>query len=210
MLDGRCDERRCAMKRPLVVLVGMLAILGIAGVAETLARRDISLETPPDLAQQVCPAPVWTGVTAIWKGVTDVRPDKAVGLQQKKGEEPIEVFSTPPPESAFDAAIRELLTSCGMKLADQGPAEMLHLAAQIKKFNVGVEKKLVTGQAKAQSLLTFVADKAGRTMTIDIGDEIESKDVRRGDIKAVTKALQNLFVETLKDIPDTQQMRELK
>jgi Tfp pilus assembly protein PilO len=38
---------------------------------------------------------------------------------------------------------------------------------------------------------------------------MESKKIRSGDIKQLKKTLEELFTETLKQIPETQEMREL-
>jgi uncharacterized lipoprotein YajG len=183
--------------------------IAITASAETSGKEAVALEVPAGLVQGICTQPVWKGVTAVWKGVTDARPDKVIGIQTKKGKEPIEVFANPSLESVLDKALREVFTACGMKIVEKGADDILKLSVQIKQFYAGVEKKLVTGKAKATSSLTFVVDKDAQSTKIDISNELESKEARKGDIKGLTKALNDLLVETLKQITTTQQLREI-
>ena len=199
--------------KKIIGMIAACAVLCLAGAAfaDTPEKETVALEVPAGLAQQICKQPVWNGVIAVWKGVTDERPEKAIGLQTRKnGKDPIEVFASPTLDSVLDKALREVFTACGMKFTDKGGSETLKLSVQIKQFYAGVEKKLITGKAKATSALTFTADKAMQTRTIDIGNDMESKEARKGDIKGLTKALNSLLAETLKQVPTTQQLRELK
>jgi uncharacterized lipoprotein YajG len=198
------------MNRALVAVAAVLLAVLVGAPAQAVKKEVVALEVPPGLVQEVCTQPVWSGVTAVWRGVTDARPDKAIGMQTKKGKEAIEVFASPSLESVLDKALRQIFTACGMKLVQTPGGEQLRLAVEIKQFYAGVEKKLVTGKAKATSMLTFTADKGIQTKTIDIGNDLESKDVRKGDIKGLTKALNNLLAETLKQVPATRELRELK
>lgn len=199
------------MKRTgLVLAVFISLVISHAALAQEAAKPTIALDVTPEATAQMCPTPVWNGVKAVWSGISDARADKVIGTQTKKGEPPIEVMANPPLDEAFDKALRRLFSVCGMKFVDTAPADTLRLSAQIKEFYSGVEKKLVTGKAVSKGMLTFIADKGPKSMTIDVGTELDSKEIRRGDIKALTKALNQLFVETLKQVPTTQQLRDLK
>jgi uncharacterized lipoprotein YajG len=204
--------KEVVMQRILSCILGIgLMLVALVAAAEAPEKEVVALEVPAGLVREICAQPVWNGVTAVWKGVTDERPGKAIGLQTKsKGKEPIEVFAIPTLDSVFDKALRDVFTACGMKFIDKGASETLKLSVQIKQFYAGVEKKLITGKAKAVSALTFTADKAMQTKTIDIGNDMESKEARKGDIKGLTKALNSLLAETLKQVPTTQQLRDMK
>ena len=211
MLAGWEFQREAIMKRLFACFIGCAAlVLSASAMAQDPSRPSISLETPAWFAQQACPAPVWNGVIAVWKGTTDTRHEKVIGVQTKKGQEPIEVVANPPLDAAFDKALRDLFVACGMKFVEKTEGETPRLSAEIKDFYAGVEKKLVTGKSVAKSMLTLVIDKGITTKTVDVGMEMESKDVRKGDIKGLTNALNKLFIETLKQIPTTQQLRDLK
>jgi len=198
------------MKKIMGVIV-VCAVLFVAMTvsAETSGKEAVTLEIPAGLVQNICTQPVWNGVTAVWSGVTDTRQDKVIGIQTKKGKEAVEVFANPSLESVFDKALREVFTACGMKIVNTPGGETLKLSAEIRQFYAGVEKKLVTGKAKCTSALTFTVDKGAQSTKIDISNDLESKEARKGDIKGLTKALNDLLVETLKQIPSTQQLREI-
>lgn len=197
------------MKRMIVILSALLMV-STAVQAEEIVRAEVALSVAPDFYVQTCSTPVWKGMTAVWKGVSDDRADKIVGLQTKKGQEPVAVTAMPPVDKAFDAALRTLFESCGMKLTDKGDAAATKITVEVKDFYAGVEKKLVTGKAKAKSLLSFLVDQGVRSNTVEVGMEMESKEARKGDIKALTKALNNLFAETLKQVVVTPLLRDLK
>ncbi len=199
------------MKRFFASCVGILAIaFSWTAVAADAQNQTISLQPPAGLAQEACPAPIWSGVTAVWGGVTDTRADKAVGTQTKKGEEPIDVSANPPLDQVLNASLKELFAVCGIKFVDKGDANTLKISADIKQFHAGLQKKFFTGSAQASSMLTFTIDKGYASRTVDIGMDMESKDVRKGDIKGLTKALNSLLVATLKEIPAKKQLLDLK
>ncbi len=197
------------MKRMIVMLSAML-LASSAAMAQEAAKAEVALSAAPDFYAQACATPVWKGVTAVWRGVADDRADKVVGMQTKKGEEPVAVAAVPSVDKAFDAALRTLFERCGMKLVDKGDAATTKISVEVKDFYAGVEKKLVTGKAKASSMLSFLIDQGVRSNTIEVGMELESKEARKGDIKALTKALNNLFAETLKQVVATPMLRDLK
>ena len=197
------------MKTAATFVVAMaLVIFCIEARGEQSAS--VMLEMPAALPAEACPQPAWTNVSAVWKGVVDKRPSPEVGMQTQKGKEPIPVVSEPPATEAFDGALKKLLPACGMKLVEKGTEETLVLSAELREFYVGVEKKLLTGKSEARSSVAFMARKGNRSTSVTVGYEIDSKKVRSGNIKQISKALSELFVETLRQIPATPEMRELK
>lgn len=197
------------MRRMLLAAAAM-ALVAVSAKAEQVERAEVALGVAPEFYAEVCSAPVWKGVSVVWKGVADDRADKVVGIQTKKGKEPVAVTAVPSVDKAFDAALRTLFERCGMTLADKGDASGMKISVEVKDFYAGVEKKLVTGKARAKSLLSFMVDQGVRSNTIEVGMELESKEARKGDIKALTKALNNLFAETLKQVVATPMLRDLK
>ncbi|MFH0799283.1 MAG: YajG family lipoprotein [Pseudomonadota bacterium] len=197
------------MKR--ITIVALLAIIasssGIASAAESVS---IALTMPPGTAAEACKIPAWKGLTVAWGGVTDKRPSPEVGLQTQKGKEAIPVLAEPALTSAFDSALRTLFSACGMKFASKETEGAVQLSAEIREFYVGVKKGLLTGKSEAKSGIAFVSRHGNQSATVVVGSEMESKKIRSGNIKQITSTLNDLFADTLKQIPATQEMRELK
>lgn len=197
------------MKKVCLLLTVMAFMLG-TGIRGAMAQEvTVPLTVPADLIPKLCAAPIWSGVTVVWKGVSDDRTDKSVGAQMQKGKEPINVMSDPRIEKVMDSALRDLFTTCGMKLVDKGDVGT-KMTVEVKEFYAGVEKKLLTGKAVAKSMLSFMVDQGVKTTTIDVGADMESKEARKGDIKGLTKALNGLLAETLKQVATTSQMRGIR
>ena len=193
--------------RRLALALLLLTLPAAAGAADTAT---IALEMPVGLVQQACPARVWKNTAVVWKGVTDKRPAPEVGVQTQKNKAPIPVMAEPPIDKAFDVALRQLLPACGMTFAEKAGANALQLSAEVREFSTSVEKKLVTGKSEARSAIAFQARQGNRSTSVTVGYEMTSKKVRSGDIKQLTQTLNELFAETLKQIPATPEMRELK
>ena len=196
------------MKRIAAAL--FIAALIIPAAAAAQETPTIALTAPAGLVQQACPQPVWQNASFVWKGVTDKRTSPELGAQTQKGKDPIPVMASPPIAQAFDATLRDLLPACGMKLSDKGGADAIELSAEIREFYTGVEKKFFTGKSTAKSSIAFHTRQGGRSSSVTVGCELESKKVRSGDIKQLQKTVNELFVETLKQIPATQEMKDLK
>jgi len=193
-----------------VALTFAVALAFVSAVASGEQSATVSLEMPAALPAEACSQPAWTNASAVWKGVVDKRPSAEVGTQTQKGKEPIPVLSDPPAAEAFDRALKKLLPACGMKLVEKVSDDALVLSAELREFYVGVEKKLLTGKSEARSSVAFMARKGNRSTSVTVGYEIDSKRVRSGNIKQISKALSELFAETLRQITATQEMRELK
>lgn len=194
------------------ILISIIAIFSVfcSGICFASETVSIPLSVPPDLIQEVCKAPVWTNVTAYWKGVTDKRSQPEIGTQTQKGKEPIPVVADPPLTQTFDSALKNLFETCGMKFANKKGSDTLILSAEIRDFFAGVEKKLVTGKSKATSSIAFLAQRGPQSSSVVVGYEMESKKMRSGNIKQLQKTLEELFAETLRQIPETQEMKDLK
>ena len=144
-----------------------------------------------------------------WKGVADKRESEEVGVQTQKGKEEIPIYSEPPLKEIVDNTLKKLFTSCGMKLNVKGD-DATTLSAEIREFYVGVEKKLLTGKSRAVSSIAFLTRHGQQSSTVVVGFEMESKKIRSGKLKQLEKTLNELFIETIKQIPETKEMRELK
>lgn len=192
------------------IFLTLLSVLLMAVSAHAASTVSIQLAAPAGIEKEACPVPIWKNLTASWKGVRDSRSSQEIGLQTQKGKEPIQVISLPALDLVFDASLKNLLTACGMKLTTAENGSTLNLSAEIKEFYAGVEKKLLTGKGVAKSSITFIANRGGTSSSVTVGYEMESKKIRSGDIKQLTKTINDLFAETLKQIPATEEMKDLK
>jgi len=161
-------------------------------------------------ADRICPSPVWQGQSYIWKGVTDNREDKIIGVQQKKGETLVQIVANPPLEQVLDKDLRKLFSVCGMKLKDNSgyidPMEST-LSVEIEEFQTGLEKKFLTGKGTAQSKLAITIQSAGQTtQTTEVGFNMESKKMRSKNIKQLEESISELLFETLNQIPKAKQL----
>lgn len=187
-----------------------LTLITVGPASAALAESaSISLSVPANLAATACAVPVWKGTEFRWEGVADARPSPEVGLQTQKGEEPIPILAAPPLDRAFDQALQSLFSSCGMKLDGGGIEGIPTLSAEIREFSAGVDKKLLTGKSQAKSSIAFTSRRGGRSQTVTVGYEIDTKKIRSGSTKQLEKALNELFAETLRQIPATPEMRDL-
>jgi len=169
----------------------------------------IYFEIPKGLFAEACGEKVWSGVTARFAGVKDLRERKELGIQTK-GDEEVQIHSQPAIEIVLNDALRELFTECGMALTDRVSEEGTVISADLREFFVDVVKSMVSGKSSAQSLITFHVKGAGRVSSIDVGMEVDSKDVRRKGVKAVGRAANRLLAETIKAIPQNRYMREAR
>lgn len=199
------------MKR-LLSLVGIIVVFAssqLAGAAEPV-RPVVYFSMPTDFMEEVCRKPVWKGVVAKWGGVVDSRETLFIGKQVKRGGEQIPVISEPPLSTVMNDALKDLFEECGMALVEKAKPGMLNLSAEIKSFDVNVIKKTLSNAAASESMIRFVVQKGPTGQVIDVGMELESKGVGGGKLKALKKAANNLLLETLKEIPRNEHMRELK
>ncbi|MBI4410880.1 MAG: hypothetical protein HY541_00145 [Deltaproteobacteria bacterium] len=171
----------------------------------------VSLKIADSFVAQTCAIPVWSNLTVVWKGVKDSRAVATVGKQEKKGEIITEVMADPAVETAFDNALKKLLPACGMKLTEKKDENLPTLSVAVEEFFAGEEKKFLTGKAEAQSRLLITAERSGQTtLTTEIGFQIESKKVRRKNIKQLEATLNELFADTLKQVITSPYLRDLK
>lgn len=188
----------------LTVIFCVVAYLPCITFADEASK--ITLSIPDGFVGEVCKKPVWNNLPVKWEGTVDKRTLPEVGVQTQKGKEPQPIMAEPQLDKAFDAAIEKLLTTCGMKFVGKADDNDMHLSAEIREFYVGVKKGLVTGKSEAKSSLTFLSRRGGQSATVTVGTEIESKKIRSGNIKQLTSTLNELFTETLKQIPTTWEM----
>lgn len=196
--------------KTLIAFASLFVILSVSLDASAEDGVNIALTAPADLVSKACPTPVWKDLSVIWNGVKDKRTSPEVGSQTQKGKEPIPVLSNPPLDQVFASALKNLLGACGMKFVSKDSEGALNLSAELKEFYAGVEKKLITGKSTAKSSIVFATSRGGTSSSVTVGYEMESKKIRSGNIKQLTSTLNDLFTATLKQIPATEEMKELK
>jgi hypothetical protein len=202
-----------AMKRMLcsavITLVCTLLAARMAAASDGV-RQTVDIDLSPDVFAEACAKPVWKGVTAQWDGIRDARESKAVGMQVKGDDEPIEVVSDPPLDAAFDGALRQLFRECGMVVVEKVPDGGLRISAEIEEFFVDVMKNVVSGKSQSGSLLSFRMTSGGKTTDVELGVDMDSKEIRKKKIKALVEGVNKLFAETLKQVSATKQMQEIR
>lgn len=186
-----------------------LTVLGWSGGApHAQEKATLSLQVPPELFQQACPAPIWSGLAVQWLGTSDRRPSPEVGLESKKeGKDPIAVLTEPPLADTFDSALRRMFEHCGMKLVPSAPWK---ISAMIEEFHAGVEKGLIFGKGKAKSRVTMTAESDSRKLSASGGYELEFKKTRKKSLQRLTETLNELFAKTLEQLPKSTQLRSMQ
>jgi len=194
----------------LICVAAFLAVSNLALAKTEVIRPVVEFEMPNGFFQQVCKQKVWKGVMATWGGVKDARETPFIGEQVKKGGQVIPVISQPALDVVMNDALKDLFMECGLALVDEKKTGMLELSAVIKTFDVNVIKNTVSSNAASESMIRFIAQKGTKSSMIDVGMGLEGKGVRRGKIKALQNAANKLLLETLKEIPKNEHMKELK
>ncbi|MFA4974765.1 MAG: hypothetical protein WC683_19355 [bacterium] len=196
-------------KTALVAILFISTLLGMRAFAAGSGDPVVYFDIPPGLFQQACSQKVWSGVTAKFAGAKDMRDRKELGLQVK-GDAEMRVYSSRAIDELFTSALGDLFEECGMNLVAKVPEEGMVITADIREFFVDSEKGVVTGKSRAQSLITFNINKGGQVTSVDVGMEVDSKDVRKKGIKGVSKAANKLLADTLKAIPENRYMKEIR
>ncbi len=190
------------MKRILSLLFLLCLLATKAWSAE---EASVSLKLPPQFVEKLCatPVPGWKDQSVRWKGVTDGRKEAEVGLQsKKKGKDPISVTAQPPLEVVLNETLKQIFSACGLKISNDGKAD-LEMSAEIEEFHAGVEKGFLTGKGVARSKIQFHLSHKNSTSqrVVDLGYELDSKEIRQKDIKQLEKTLNDLLARTLEQIP---------
>ncbi len=199
------------MKR-ISALACCALILGLSQLASgkvEVIRAVVEFEMPQYFFQQVCKKREWKGVVAKWGGVTDSRGTPFIGKQVKKGGEQIPVISQPQLSVVMNDALKALFEECGMAFVEKASSNALNLSAEIKAFDVNVIKNKFSNETASESMIRFVAQKGTKSQVIDVGMEMESKGAGGGKLKALKKAANKLLIETLREVPKNEHMREL-
>lgn len=171
----------------------------------------VSLKLPPQFVEKLCAAPVWKDQTVLWKGVKDEREQPEIGLQtKKKGKDPVSVTSQPPLDAILNDALRDLFSSCGLKIVNEGKAD-LEMSAVVEEFYAGVEKGFLTGKGVARSKIQFDLKRKGSNSErmVDLGYELEANKIRQKDLKQLEQTLNELFARTLEQIPKLDGLKDL-
>ena len=199
------------MKRTIssICFAAVLAISNLALAKAEVIRPVVEFEMPPNFFADICKDKVWKGTVAKWGGVVDARETPFIGKQVKKGGEQIPVVPEPALAVVMNDALSDLFQECGMAFVEKAKPGMLSLSAEIKSFDINVIKKTVSNAAASESMVRFVVQKGTGSQVIDVGVELESKGVGGGKLKALKKAANKLLLETLKEIPQNEHMREL-
>lgn len=186
-----------------------LCALVLTATAFAEEPQSITFQLPENFISDTCKTPAWNNVSVKWEGVVDKRPNPEVGIQIQSGKEPVPVISSPAIDQVFNKALSDLLPACGMKFVDKDE-NITRLSVEIREFFTGVQKKLITGKSESLAAITFVARNGGQYSSATVGYEIESKKIRTGNIKQLQKNLNELFAATLRQVPATQEVREIK
>ncbi len=199
------QERNLVGKGMKTTLFSVFFLISFISWAQA---EDISLSLPYHFEQSICPVPAWKQIPVVWKGVKDKRATAEVGKQEKKGMITNTVYANPSLEKVFDEALRVLLPTCGMKFQDKETEETRNVHVEIEDFSAGVEKKLFTGKGEASSRIAIIMDINNQTtQTTEVGFTIESKKARSKNTKQLKKILDELFYETLNQIPKAKQLQ---
>ncbi len=166
--------------------------------AEETAK--LKLTAPKDLAAKVCSKPLWDNPQVVWKGIIDKRSQKGVGQRTVRDENKVLIMAEPSLTETFEPELKTLLKICGLNLVAKGDYNTPTLQAQIDDFSAGVNKKWITGKATANSKISLIVSKGMQTSTVTVGSEIESKGIRKGNLKKIKKTLNNLLKDTLVNI----------
>ncbi|MFH1654164.1 MAG: YajG family lipoprotein [Pseudomonadota bacterium] len=189
------------MKRTVTLFTIIISLVFVSNLyaAESVS---ISLEQPKNISRAACPVPLWNDEKIVWDGVKDMRESAEIGLQTKKGKEPIDILADPLLTEVMDKALQNFLKTCGLNLVKDNTSP--HLSAKIVDFYAGVNKKILTGSTTAKSVITLTKKIGYGTSDITMNCEIESKGMRSGKLKKITETLNNLLLETLVTIANTQ------
>lgn len=171
----------------------------------------LTLNLPGHFDKTVCPTPVWNHLPVVWNGVNDLRSSDDIGVLEKKGKTTAMIYAEPTLAQVIDEALKQLLPFCGLKLQKLTNDSLLNLSVEIEEFYAGVEKKFLTGKGSAQSRLSVIVKNQNQTtQSVEVGFQIESKKVRSRNIKQLEKILNELFFETLAQIPKARGLKDLE
>lgn len=194
------------MKKIMVLSIILLASAFVSNL-NAAENVPISLEQPKNISKAACPTPLWNGEKVVWDGVKDARESFEIGLQTKKGKDPIDIVANPPLAEVMDKALQDFLKACGLNLVKNG--NLPHLSAKIVNFYAGVNKKILTGSATAKSAITLTKKSGYERSDITVNCDIESKGLSSSKLKKITQTLNNLLLETLVTIAHTQPFIEM-
>lgn len=178
----------------IFVITTIVAFLCTIAMAEEAA---ISIAAPQDIGKQACPTPIWKEMKIFWKGTVDERSSTSLGMQTKKGKDPISVVSDRPLKQIIDDGMKNMLTACGAKLLDAKKDDAFVLQASIKDFSADVQKKTFTGKSNAESSMVYMVEKGSYSRKVTINMEADSKGLRQGKLKQLEKELNKLLADTL-------------
>lgn len=168
--------------------------------------KPVTLQVSPDFLTKICTPPLFKNLKVVWRGIKDKRGEKALGVETLRNKNPSFLISNPSLEIVFNQTLKDLFTKCGMQFSNQeGEFE---LSGEIQEFYATTDKKLITAKGIGKSKLHFFMVRPSRKKTIEIGYELESKKTRDKKLTQLAQMLNELFVKTLEQIPNTKQFQE--
>lgn len=168
----------------------------------------IQLEPPSLEFQKWCPAPIWRGVKAKWKGMKDLRPQPE--LATLDSDPPVALYPSRPLGEVFDQSIRELFQVCGIQWVPEGQETAWEIEGTVEKFESGQQKGVFISKTQAKSQVKILAKSFNRGVEAQVGYEIELKGSRFKSFKKIESSLQELFRETLQQLSKSPQLKGLQ
>jgi len=194
------------MKRYIFIVIILISSLLVTDYLVAQESREIELKIAPDFLGKICTPPIFKNQKVIWKGIKDKRIQNELGTETLRNKNPSFIISKPSLEIIFNETLKKLFTKCGMTLTDR-EAEV-ELSGEIEDFYVKTDKKLITAKGTGKSTLHFYMVRPSRKKTIEIGYQLESKKTRDKKLTQLEQMLNELFMKTLEQIPNTKQFQE--
>lgn len=196
-----------------ITTAGLLAFILTPTLALSEDVKSVGLKLPPYFSTQTCKTPVWKNTEVIWTGVRDLRAQKEVGSVNVRGKQETSLVASPQIEAVFDAALKDLFTTCGLKLktvSNPQNEKGLKIGVEIQEFHADLNKKYVTSEASGKARLTVTLEGEKQKKVVEIGYSSQNKSVRIPGDKAVENTLAELFEKTLEQVPHHPQFKTLE
>lgn len=185
----------------IILLCGLFA----AGVGHAeVTSHTVSLKTGSLLAKEICPTPVWSGVSILLRETKDERGVLEIGRAEKKGKIIDKVFVETSLPQVLEKNIQKILEHCGAKWITGSEGGEWQLSTSIKDFELVTTKKTLKESTKGIGhLILNIVPNGGVANTLHIQFELHYQDARsRSDeLRQLERAANDLLVGLLKQIP---------
>ena len=170
----------------------------------------VKLSVPKDFTADVCKSKIWDGKEAVWGGVEDLRDTQVIANVQRK-DNVTPVKSEVPMGGVFNENLKKIFKDCGVKFIKKkkATANTLYLSVTLKEFYVGTETKVVSAKSEAKSQIIINQRRGHTANKITLDYNADSKHIRSKDLKKLKKALNELLLESLINIPAQPALKKL-